>query len=210
MSDIIDKIKDQHAMKRMEIIGGIAGIIGTLRSMEGDGNYPGKPIINRWIATLQAQSDYVSELEQRLSDAGHVLRAAFGDDTGGLLAKLVAAEAALAEAIRDQQASAAMAEGANKLREALAAGPDWWWCDIDPDECGYSAYDAMFQHRARLTPVELSTSYVGPRFWGVMAPPLPDAEDDGDTAHTFETKEEAEAFIADYRARAAIAEPSDG
>lgn len=81
-----------------------------------------------------------------------------------------------------------------------AETPDWWYCDMDPDECGDSAYDAMFQHRPRLAPVELSTSYIGPKYWGVMCPPMPDADDDGDTGHTFDTREEAEAFIAERRA----------
>lgn len=74
--------------------------------------------------------------------------------------------------------------------------PDWFWCVIDPDESGDSAYQAMHGYRPRLVPIELGTSFAGPTMWGVMAPPLPDADDDGETAHTFSTREEAEAFCA--------------
>ena len=85
------------------------------------------------------------------------------------------------------------------LERIRSAEPDWFWCDIDPDENGDSAYEAMFHHRSRLVPVELSSSYTGPKLWGVMAPPLPDADDDSETAHTFDTREEAEAFCAERK-----------
>lgn len=84
--------------------------------------------------------------------------------------------------------------------------PDWYWCQIDPDESGDSPHEAMHMHRPRLTPVELGSSYVGPVLWGVMSPPLPDADDDGETDHVFSTREEAEAFCAE---RAAIFERAE-
>ena len=92
---------------------------------------------------------------------------------------------------------------ARSSEEDQSAEPDWFWCDIDPDEAGYSAYEAMFYHRGRLVPVELHSSYVGPDLWGVMAPALPDGDDDSDTAHTFNTREEAEAFCRERMAIAA-------
>ena len=42
--------------------------------------------------------------------------------------------------------------------EAKQVDPDWFWCEIDPDESGDSAYQAMFTYRPRLEPVELCTS----------------------------------------------------
>ena len=71
--------------------------------------------------------------------------------------------------------------------------PDWWWCDIDPDESGDSAYEAMFSYRPRLQPVELHSSYHGPRKWGVMTlkelPQPGDSIGDGEEdALVFDTK----------------------
>lgn len=88
----------------------------------------------------------------------------------------------------------------SELQRTKSAEPDWYWCEIDPDESGDSAYQAMHSFRLRLDPVELGTSYVGPKLWGVMSPPLPDAEDDEETAHTFATREEAQAFCDERNA----------
>lgn len=85
------------------------------------------------------------------------------------------------------------------LEEKSKQEPDWWYCDIDPDESGDSAYEAMFHHRPRLEPVELHSSFVGPRKWGVMHP---STEDDGEEATTFDTKEEAQTFCDSIRALA--------
>ncbi len=96
--------------------------------------------------------------------------------------------------------------------EAKQVDPDWFWCEIDPDESGDSAYQAMFTYRPRLEPVELCTSYVGPRLWGVMSPPLPDADNDEETAHTFGTREAAQAFCDERNAifNGAALCPSEG
>ena len=96
--------------------------------------------------------------------------------------------------------------------EAKQVDPDWFWCEIDPDESGDSAYQAMFTYRPRLEPVELCTSYVGPRLWGVMSPPLPDADNDEETAHTFDTREAAQAFCDERNAifNGAALCPSEG
>lgn len=75
--------------------------------------------------------------------------------------------------------------------------PDWYYCDIDPDEGGDSAYEAMFHYRDRLTPVLIHSSYFGPDYWGVICDSL---EDDGEEAFTFSTKEEAEQFIEKRKA----------
>lgn len=80
------------------------------------------------------------------------------------------------------------------LREAE---PDWWYCDIDPDESGDSAYEAMYNNRERLEPVKLHSSYIGPTKWGVMHD---SAEDDGEAATTFDTQEEAQKFCDELKA----------
>lgn len=111
---------------------------------------------------------------------------------------------------RDHATSPGVITGASG--EAKQVDPDWFWCDIDPDESGDSAYQAMFTYRPRLEPVELCTSYVGPRLWGVMSPPLPDADNDEETAHTFDTREAAQAFCDERNAifNGAALCPSEG
>lgn len=107
--------------------------------------------------------------------------------------------------------------GPSEITAGTSAGakqpdPDWFWCDIDPDESGDSAYQAMHSYRPRLEPVELGTSYAGPKLWGVMSPPLPDADNDEDTAHTFDTREAAQAFCDERNAifNGAALCPSEG
>lgn len=80
---------------------------------------------------IEAQAARISELERERDNAERIAVDAVRGVIAGHKAAAQEAEAALAEAIRDQQASAAMAEGANKLavdmdreiarlREALA------------------------------------------------------------------------------------------
>lgn len=115
---------------------------------------------------------------------------------------------------RDTNSKSATSPGvtAGASGEAKQVDPDWFWCEIDPDESGDSAYQAMFTYRPRLEPVELCTSYVGPRLWGVMSPPLPDADNDEETAHTFGTREAAQAFCDERNAifNGAALCPSEG
>lgn len=90
--------------------------------------------------------------------------------------------------------------------EAGHGTPDWFYCTIDPDECGDSAYEAMHGYRDRLTPVELGTSYHGGPVWGVM---YPSDKDDGEEAATFDTYEEALAFCDERKAAQAVKEVGD-
>lgn len=88
--------------------------------------------------------------------------------------------------------------------------PDWWWFADDPDEAGDSPHEVMYPHRHRLKPVELRSSYVGPNKWGVMCPPMPEAEDNSETAHTFDTEDEAQKFCAARREALAAARSKIG
>ena len=86
--------------------------------------------------------------------------------------------------------------------------PDWYFLDMDPDYTGDSAYEAMFDNVADLTPVKIHTSYVGPTLWCVLSPPLPDAGNDDVTAHEFDTEEQASAFCAERTRVFEVAEGS--
>lgn len=96
------------------------------------------------------------------------------------------------------EANNRLLERARKAEKAHGE-PDWFYCTIDPDECGDSAYEAMHGYRDRLTPVELGTSYHGGPVWGVM---YPSDKDDGEEAATFDTHEEALAFCDERKAQA--------
>lgn len=77
-----------------------------------------------------------------------------------------------------------------KLVEAVAS-PDYWYCDADPDESGNSPYEAMHQHRQRLFPNLLQSSFIGPKKWGVIYPIV---GEDGEEAAIFDTEAEAWKF----------------
>ena len=104
------------------------------------------------------------------------------------------------------------ARAAARIRELEAqrepGKPDWYFLDMDPDYTGDSAYEAMWDNVADLTPVKIHTSYVGPTFWGVLSPPLPGAGNDDATAHEFDTEEQASAFCAERRRLFEVAEGS--
>ena len=97
--------------------------------------------------------------------------------------------------------STALLAEREKARREIFAEPDYWYCDIDPDESGDSPYEAMHHHRPSLEPIKLHSSYVGPTKWGVMSPSKTDA---GEEAHLFDTQEEAETFCKQERALAEV------
>lgn len=79
--------------------------------------------------------------------------------------------------------------------------PDWFFCDIDPDESGDSAYEAMYQHRPRLEPTLVRSSFIGPDFWCVMCPKEPDDEDGEEVCMSFATEDEAKTFCVEMKAK---------
>lgn len=85
------------------------------------------------------------------------------------------------------------------------AEPDWWWCDLDPDDSGDSAYEAMHGYSPRLKPVHLHSSYHGPSKWGVVTlkelPKPDDSDGDGEEeAFLFDTEEDAQKFCDERKA----------
>jgi hypothetical protein len=83
--------------------------------------------------------------------------------------------------------------------------PDFWWCDIDPDESGESPHEAMHGYRPRLTPVLLHSSFVGPDKFGVIY----EVDDETETA-LFDTEKEAQEFCDKQRAAPRPASLDDG
>lgn len=152
---------------------------------------------NAKIAELEAQNAMMREaLEKNRIEVFHLCKQADRKHRCPLELSEGSAVRVAYEATQ-QALTSTPADALERTRKKDA--PDWFWCEIDPDESGDSPYDAMYQHRSRLTPTLLCSSYIGPNMWGVMYPLNPDDESGEEEARTFDTKEEAEAFCEGLR-----------
>lgn len=70
----------------------------------------------------------------------------------------------------------------------LRGEPDWWYRDLDPDECGYSPHEALRWTRDYRVDM-LHSSYRGPTKFAFRAPVIGDPDED--EVLLFDTEEEA-------------------